>query len=653
MTSSSSSRTRFCAEAPRDASCSLLFVRSPASAIALSSVVLGLVGLPSCAPTPPAAAPVELADDVPLADDVWGAAERLMLQEEVLLLVVENLRGLKRDLLDLKVGGRFSRDLFAQSVRVTGIESVGAPTPHPELPPHLRISAVPVTTGPRSEHPRHALDPLGPLLREFTFLDLASAHVPRGWFLDDEATRFRSAIDLELRGDVGGETRYARVQFDLDWVLGAVPVVGPQDKPLPAVWTIEAWTHRSAEVSQVAEPLFTEVLNTVLPDPAQRDAARRSLHEALVIEMTEKKRGFHRPPYFDPASHDRHPAVAVADVNGDGLDDVYLSARLGPNQLLLAQPDGTFVESAARLGLAIDGHTAAPLFVDLDNDGDLDAFLGRTLARSQLLIQGPDGRFTDRPDLSSEPLPMTVSSVSAADVNRDGLLDLYVSTYSLHSGRNLDDSLPSPDPEREQQMLADHHVIHNAYGPANLLLLNQGGARLARSEGAPLIFRHSYQSTFADWDADGDADLYVVNDYAPNVALRNRGDGTFEDATAELGMGDLGFGMGASFGDYDQDGQQDLYVSNMFSNAGRRATRSVPGLDERFAKMARGNTLMRNLGDGFAAVSGLEPPALLVEKTGWSWGGRFVDVDNDGAEDLAVLNGYFTAPDRVAQPVDI
>ena len=120
------------------------------------------------------------------------------------------------------------------------------------------------------------------------------------------------------------------------------------------------------------------------------------------------------------------------------------------------------------------------------------------------------------------------------------------------------------------------------------------------------------------------------------------------EVAKQTGTSDVGFGMGASWGDYDNDGRQDLYVSNMHSRAGSRITAQVPGLDLRLAQMARGNSLFRNEGDRFDKVSGLERPALQVEKAGWSWGGQFVDVDNDGFLDLYASSGFYSAPSVLA-----
>ena len=166
-------------------------------------------------------------------------------------------------------------------------------------------------------------------------------------------------------------------------------------------------------------------------------------------------------------------------------------------------------------------------------------------------------------------------------------------------------------------------------------------------------FRHTYQSTWSDYDDDGDPDVYLANDFAPNVLLENDGTGQFSDVTARTGTADIGFGMGVSWGDFDRDGKQDLYVSNMYSKAGKRITSKVPGIDPVFAAMARGNSLFHNVGDKFHKVSGTEPGTVPVEVAGWSWGGQFCDFDNDGWLDIYALSGHYTAPQEVRAQVDL
>ena len=103
-------------------------------------------------------------------------------------------------------------------------------------------------------------------------------------------------------------------------------------------------------------------------------------------------------------------------------------------------------------------------------------------------------------------------------------------------------------------------------------------------------------------------------------------------------------------GDYDEDGQQDLYVSNMFSKAGTRITEQLAGLDERFGGMARGNSLFKNGSNGFAKVSGIARRRSWSRKPGGGGAASFVDVNNDGYLDLYALSGYYAAPEEVELP---
>jgi hypothetical protein len=111
--------------------------------------------------------------------------------------------------------------------------------------------------------------------------------------------------------------------------------------------------------------------------------------------------------------------------------------------------------------------------------------------------------------------------------------------------------------------------------------------------------------------------------------------------------------MGATWGDYDNDGRQDLYVSNMFSKAGTRITARIDELKPEYAESAAGNYLYRQDAGGFELVSGFDPPSLTVAEAGWSWGGQFADFDNDAFLDLYVLSGYYSAPRRFASNVDL
>jgi len=165
--------------------------------------------------------------------------------------------------------------------------------------------------------------------------------------------------------------------------------------------------------------------------------------------------------------------------------------------------------------------------------------------------------------------------------------------------------------------------------------------------------RFSFAASWEDYDNDGDPDLYVANDYGRNNLYRNdrgeEGRHQFVDVAAEAGVEDISAGMAVSWGDYDADGWMDLYVSNMWSSAGNRVAyqrQFQSGAEaETLAAMqrhARGNSLFRNLGNGTFEDVSVSQGVTLGR---WAWGSRFVDLNSDGWEDLVVANGFITQPD--------
>ena len=402
-------------------------------------------------------------------------------------------------------------------------------------------------------------------------------------------------------------------------------------------------------------------------EPGLREKLERSIHEERVLESIRRVTDGGEPLVMEYESFDRHPGLAVVDLNQDGWDDILVMARWGPNQLLMNQDGKGFVDAAEEWGVAHIEHASSAIFSDFDNDGDSDLLVGRTLAPS-LLLENQGQTFKVVSDRAHDgPLPLLVSSVSASDVNNDGLVDFYLSTYAssmiegVYTFQRERDMLGAP-------VLADFISETDAVdlgraltepnfsfflerpGPRNVLLWNRGGGRFERApSGHPLSqLRNTYQASWADFDLDGDADVYLANDFASNTLLRNDGEDGFTDMTEQTGTADFGFGMGVSWGDYNDDGRPDLYVSNMYSRAGQRITGAMDALDPRIPKAARGNTLFRNDGDRFTRVSSLDDGGMQVERAGWAWGGQFGDVNNDGLEDLYVLNGYYSAPQEAA-----
>lgn len=518
---------------------------------------------------------------------------------------------------------------------------------------------------------REDLALLEPFFERVDYLDHGKFYFWRGAFRD-EAT-FVSEMGISaLARMLSGEWASLGGKLEVVWTRD-----GAEDGEEP-IWSVSEFRLQELHSIESERKLFREDLDRALPDPETRAEARRSVHEEMVIARALDP-NWDAPQWFTREATDRHPGLAVVDWNGDGFDDIYVLSRWNTNLFLENQGDGTFLERGAELGLDLDGRSSSAVFCDLDNDGDPDCVVGRTLARSRVFENTGDG-FRDVSAAFGDALPFCVSSVSAVDVDSDGLLDLYFSTYaarmihqemgkggamdpssgdlgSVSEGAFLRGYLPDGDAEElYRRYRTIGHPILDRPGPPNVLLRNRGGGPanfepVRDGAGDVAVWRNTFQTTFVDWDGDGDQDAYVANDFAPNNFLRNDG-GKFVDVTEETGTADVGFGMGADFGDYNNDGTLDLYVTNMFSKAGRRITSQIATLDPRFAEFARGNSLFRGEGGSFEKVSGLAPPALQVEKAGWSWGGQFLDIDNDGYLDVHALSGHFTAPKEIAIPVD-
>ena len=581
----------------------------------------------------------------------------MVASEEAILQVAPEIKRLNHSVLNLQLPDESTRGLFGPFVEVLDLISVELEIRGPLGT--VRLASVEDITSPGdvgTGRPvsRKELALWRPLLDHVEYFEHAKFYVIRGDLLLDGSGRLETELGFEALARVAQSRIWLRGELTVTWAAGpSFEVDGPP------TWNIVGWQSGGLKTMSVDRPLFAEVLDQAL-EPEALLAARRSIQEEYVLESLLNQDGFKRPtPFFDIPSGDRHPGVAVTDLDQDGFDDVYVMAQWGRNQFFRNRGDGTFEEIAGQIGLDLADHTSSALFADFDNDGDLDVFLGRTLLPSVYMVN-EGGRFVDRSaELIDGPLPALVSSVSAVDYDGDGLLDLYLSTYA--AGMRVPSQmqmayLPGMDGlELWQFRLSDeNHVMTNRFGPPNVLLRNQGGGRFARVENTALkLFKNTYQATWADYDNDGDMDVYVVSDFAPNNLYRNDGAGGFTDVTDETGTADIGFGMGASWGDFDEDGLLDLYVTNMYSKAGLRITAQLDEVDPNFGRMARGNTLFRNKASGFERVSSLERPGLLVEKAGWGWGSQFVDLDNDSDLDIYALSGYYTAPSAVELPTDI
>ena len=578
----------------------------------------------------------------PLTDE--ERLEQMLEGEEWILSHTQDLKQLSAGLKQLQLPGSDSRALFADTLQWNDLHGAQPSSEPPQMAllsvsqflPVEDIKTTPVSEGLLWQEP---LKNVRSLERAKFYFVSAKARDKHGHVMDTEVG-FEGLARLD-DGHWRSLTGTQKVTFTQTTVTD---------------WRITEWHQEVLECRESPIRFFEETLESVLADPNDYQRARYSYHEANVTKLFTTGKFTTTDPvyarYQDIESSHQHPGLAVVDVDDDGWDELYVMGRWGKNQLFKRRAsDGRYEDVAPALGLDLEGYCNGAIFADFDNDGDPDAFIGRSLKRS-LYLENVDGKFIDASTTKvGVPLPFLVSSISAADYNNDGLLDVYLGLYGPTAKETpvatwADEFFPPPMANELKRRAETSHRYLDLLGPPNLLLENKGGRFVVSpSAGVLAEWRNTYQSTWSDFDEDGDVDLYVCNDFAPDALFRNEGGKTFKEISKEVaGSGMMGFGMGASWDDFDQDGRVDLFVSNMFSKAGRRITSQIDGLDERVPYSAQGSLLFKYDGQRFHQVAGLAPHQIHVSKVGWSFGGLFVDADNDSYPDIYSASGYYTAP---------
>ncbi|MEM9293316.1 MAG: CRTAC1 family protein [Acidobacteriota bacterium] len=313
--------------------------------------------------------------------------------------------------------------------------------------------------------------------------------------------------------------------------------------------------------------------------------------------------------------------VAAADYDGDGDVDFYALTG-APGQLNgLLRNDGPgadgqvrFVNVAAESGAGdLNEHGSASMdaiFADFDNDGDQDLFVAQ-YGRNRLLFN-EGGHFKEVTEGSGLDEIANSAGVVALDYDGDGLLDLMVGNYFAPV-----DLWNIPGPKILQ---TNFQTARN--GGANHLYRNLGDGRFQEEAEEQGLDDEGWGLALGagDLDNDGDQDLYLANDFGYDRVYRNDG-GRFTDISEEaIGGDDTDAGMNVDIGDFDNDGNLDVYVANITNKM-----------------MPQGNMLWQNLGDMvFTNMARFTNSA----DGGWGWGAKFLDFDHDGDQDIFTVNGY-------------
>lgn len=273
--------------------------------------------------------------------------------------------------------------------------------------------------------------------------------------------------------------------------------------------------------------------------------------------------------------------VAVGDYDQDNDDDLYFSNQHSSDILYENLGNGSFKDVTQEAGVQTEGFGFSAVWGDVDNDGDLDLFAGIWQKGNRLFLNNGDKTFENVTQQAGLDLKASTVHALMADVDNDGFLDIYLTVN-----------------DEENKLYRN-----NGNGTFSDLSLTAGALHNRRAMGAG----------FFDYDKDGDVDLYLVHDFGQaNNLYQNDGNGQFVDVAAQAGVNRAGDGMGVAFGDYNNDGWLDMYITQM-----------------------DGNLMYLNNGDGtFTDVT----VSAGVVGGGMAWGCNSLDCDNDGWLDIFVAN---------------
>jgi hypothetical protein len=343
----------------------------------------------------------------------------------------------------------------------------------------------------------------------------------------------------------------------------------------------------------------------------------------------------HQGPTFDsrlahimPQVASMGAAVAVADFDRDGWQDFYVanSGEGSFNRLYRNKGDGTFVDVAAEMGVADvnrseTGVSMGAVWGDYDNDGWDDLFLYR-YGRPELFHNDQGKRFVAVGEHAGLPRWVNANSATWLDYDRDGRLDLFLAGYWA-------DDINLWKLETTKIMPESFEYATN--GGRKYLLHNRGDGTFEDKAAALGITsrRWTLAVIAGDFRGTGYPDLFLSNDYGVSELFANEGGKHFVDVAQTSGVGrSPKSGMNASIGDVFNDGRLAIYKTNI-SEAG---------------VLVQGNDLWVPKGDS-AEYENLAS-SMGVDYGGWSWGAQFGDVNNDGAQDLYLTNGYVSAGER-------
>lgn len=357
--------------------------------------------------------------------------------------------------------------------------------------------------------------------------------------------------------------------------------------------------------------------------------------------------------------------VALGDVDGDGLCDIYLCGLENRNALYRNLGNWRFKDVTEEAGVACEGqYSTGAVLADVNGDGALDLLVNGVGTGTRLFINDGHGHFSESQD-SGLVRKYGATSMALADIDGDGNLDLYVANYRTETIRSTgymvirdgDKIMPLPQDRERLEITPEGRVLES--GEPHILYLNDGKGHFKPVSWTEGRFRdeqgHPLQKAPLDWgltvlcrdlNGDGFPDLYVCNDFQSEDRIwLNDGHGNFKAAPGVMFRHTPSFSMCADMADINRDGHFDLFVADMLSRTHSRRLMQlaetapyspIPGVYEDRPQFDR-NVLQLNRGD--ATFADIAPFAGLAA-TEWTWVGAFMDVDLDGYEDLLCTTSH-------------
>ncbi len=357
--------------------------------------------------------------------------------------------------------------------------------------------------------------------------------------------------------------------------------------------------------------------------------------------------------------------LAAADVDGDGLVDLYFCHRQAPNQLYRNLGNGQFTNITLSAGVACSNQTSSgALFADFNGDGAPDLFVSSFGGPHAFFLNDGHGHFSDVTEVAGLAGKTGGSSIAAADLDGNGTLDLYLCNYAVEAILR-DGAVINTRTINGQTLVTGRYAkrlqIRNGrieeIGEPQGLFLNDGTGHFKPAAWEKLFQSHDGRPLgnppdlglsvqIRDINGDGFPDIYTCNDFqTPDHLWLGNDRGQFREAGPLALRNMSNFSMGVDFADLDRDGFLDFITVDMLPTDFQLKQRSIPAplpapaipgdLDTR-SSFSR-NCLYWNRGDGtwaeIACFAG-------VAASSWSWMPLFLDVDLDGWEDLLISNGY-------------